>query len=874
MLWMSSRINTSPSPSTTPPSVTGVDSARAGYHRSFEAAGLPDMDPIIRSQVREKLLQKRREPWSKEKGQELLQQLSDSQVVPVRVLVDVDLRRTLRLTRREKKARLFLPNEAKGSLQVFLDHVYQAFPVEGMPHNMVIKIRRGGDSTTAASPQPVDEEEAEGASAATATTTTNNVDDDNTYITLQSDDDLVRAFATAEKEGQLVQLYIKTDKTAAAAMVPEYLKGMPDPRDSPTMQIVSFYRFFAEPKDEVGLDLLAKKLRAVWEPFGALGRIYVASEGINAQMAVPATVFDHFAKACASLDELEKVFLNRDRQVPMATYMEDPAFDALHIRIRDQVVADGGLLEQRAFDWADCGKPMEPEEWHQTVDDPNVIVLDCRNEFESEVGRFATAEPLNTSYFRESWDVLKQRLADVPKDQPILTYCTGGIRCIKVGAYLKQELGFENVARLEGGIVSYARHLREKTAVEQAAQEEEAAAVGGVIPDSKFKGINYVFDNRLGERITEDVLSQCDQCGVASDVYVNCANPNCHVRFIQCGDCGGKYHSCCSRGCMQAVAELKEQPPKGGYPAPPKSVYPPGVEDAFLPLGHLPLQRPKKRVWLQPGPFQNARLNRGFDVAIDAFTAAEEGTLPESDLLQRVTKETEAAFPGGAHMLSGHCQGRLLAALTKAIGARHVLEIGTFTGYATLCFAEGLPVDGGGKVVTCEIDARASDIAQRYFGESGLSIELHREPAMDLLQRLAALPEGERPSFDLVFVDGDKKRYKEYYDFILKHKLLAGGGVMVVDNVLWKGLVPELGRRLGKQVVDGGADVPPEELLPLAEFEPLGFTKRQVQLASVLHNFNMYVRGDPRTEQAFLPIRDGLLVVRWKGFERTGAGGK
>ena len=894
-------------------SSTGVDSARAGYYRTFDAAGTPDVDPLLRSQVREKLLRKRRERFSKEKGQEVLQQLSDSRVVPVRVLVDVDLRQTLRLTRREKKTRLFIPVEATSRLSVFLDYIYQAFPVEGMPHNIVVKVRRGGSTATGGgggeartaaafeeAPAAAPQKEEESSSTSRSSSGISSEAED-LLITLVTDADLVRAFSEAQKEGQMPQLYIKTDKTAAAAMVPSYLRGMPDPRLAETMQMVSFYKFFAPPiADELALNQLAKKLRAVWEPFGALGRVYVASEGINAQMAVPATVFPNFAEACASLSELMNVFLNRDREVTMEEYMGEPAFDSLHIRVREQVVADGGVEGGRGegrkgkeFDWQDCGVGMSPREWHEKVDDPKVLVLDCRNEFESEVGRFVSAEPLNTSFFRESWDVLKRRLEDVPKETEILTYCTGGIRCIKVGAYLKQELGFENVARLEGGIVSYARHLREEQAVDVTAKAvasppAAAAAVGGVIPGSKFKGINYVFDNRLGERITEDILARCDQCGTPSDNYVNCANPNCHVRFLQCSSCGASHQHCCSRGCVQALQDLEQQPPKGGYPAPPRSIYPPGVEEA-CPL--LPLsggtRRPSKRVWLQPGPFQNVRLNRGFDLAMDAFMEAEAGTLFESDLLQRLSQETESVFPGGAHMLSGHSQGRLLATLTQAIGARSALEIGTFTGYATLCMAEGLTGAAGvtaaavgtaarvvlpPKVVTCEIDDRAARIAQKYFDEAAATpaagaataaeIEMHREPAMDLLQRLAAIPEGEgRPSFDVIFLDGDKKRYIEYYDFVLEHKLLSGGGIMIADNVLWKGLVPELGRRIGK---DGE-----EAVLPVEEFEVLGFSKRQVMLTKVLHDFNMHVRADMRTEQAFLPIRDGLLIMRWKGFERT-----
>jgi hypothetical protein len=235
----------------------------------------------------------------------------------------------------------------------------------------------------------------------------------------------------------------------------------------------------------------------------------------------------------------------------------------------------------------------------------------------------------------------------VPKDKPILTYCTGGIRCIKVGAFLKQELGFDNVNRLEGGIISYARYLREQTQtpadeeaaaraeaeaeaeakVKQAQQRQSSSSSSSIIPGSKFKGVNYVFDNRLGERITEDVLSACDQCGTPSDLHVNCANPSCHVRFIQCSACGARYGHCCSRGCREAAEDAAAaEATKGAYPAPRKTIYPAELLDAqgqeAEGVGVGGTRRGGRRPWLSPGPFQNSRLNRAFDDAIDEYAAA------------------------------------------------------------------------------------------------------------------------------------------------------------------------------------------------------------------------------------------------------------
>jgi len=105
---------------------------------------------------------------------------------------------------------------------------------------------------------------------------------------------------------------------------------------------------------------------------------------------------------------------------------------------------------------------MSPLEWHNQLDDPNTVVLDCRNSYESDVGIFNNAIPLNTTFFRESWAALDSILKDKPKDTKLMTYCTGGIRCVKINAYLEQKLGFSNVHRLQGGIISYARELEQR----------------------------------------------------------------------------------------------------------------------------------------------------------------------------------------------------------------------------------------------------------------------------------------------------------------------------------------------------------------------------------------------------------------------------
>jgi UPF0176 protein len=116
------------------------------------------------------------------------------------------------------------------------------------------------------------------------------------------------------------------------------------------------------------------------------------------------------------------------------------------------------------------------------------------------------------------------------KDKNILMYCTGGIRCEKASAYLKYR-GFENVFQLEGGIIEYARQVQAK----------------GL--ENKFLGKNFVFDERLGERISTDIIAQCHQCGKPADTHTNCANDYCHILFIQCDECREKYEGCCSEKC-------------------------------------------------------------------------------------------------------------------------------------------------------------------------------------------------------------------------------------------------------------------------------------------------------------------------------------
>ena len=270
-----------------------------------------------------------------------------------------------------------------------------------------------------------------------------------------------------------------------------------------------------------------------WNPLEVLGRIYVAKEGINAQLSVPAVQFEAFKATLDEITFLEGVRLN------IAIEQDNKSFLKLTIKVRNKIVADG--LEDHSFDVTQKGKHVNAQEFNTLLSDKNTICVDMRNHYESEIGHFDSAITPDVDTFRDSLPIIEEELADHKEDKKLLMYCTGGIRCEKASAYFKHK-GFKNVYQLEGGIIEYARQVK--------AQELE----------NKFIGKNFVFDERRGERISEDVIAQCHQCGDACDTHVNCVNEACHLLFIQCESCQEKMDQCCSTACQEIAAlPLEEQ---------------------------------------------------------------------------------------------------------------------------------------------------------------------------------------------------------------------------------------------------------------------------------------------------------------------------
>lgn len=264
-----------------------------------------------------------------------------------------------------------------------------------------------------------------------------------------------------------------------------------------------------------------------WNELDVLGRIYVAKEGINAQLSVPADNFEAFKTHLDSITFLENVRLN------IAVEQDNKSFLKLKVKVRDKIVADG--LNDDTFDVTDKGVHVGAEQFNELIEDPDTVLVDMRNHYESEIGHFKNAITPDVDTFRDSLDIIEQDLAEHKEDKKLVMYCTGGIRCEKASAYYKHK-GFKNVYQLEGGIIEYTRQVKEQQL------------------ENKFLGKNFVFDHRRSERISEEIISNCHQCGKPCDTHVNCANEACHLLFIQCEECAKAMDDCCSMECKEVHA--------------------------------------------------------------------------------------------------------------------------------------------------------------------------------------------------------------------------------------------------------------------------------------------------------------------------------
>ena len=296
----------------------------------------------------------------------------------------------------------------------------------------------------------------------------------------------------------------------------ERIQNDPTPRTT-----ISFYCYFNIEEPAEFRNILYKRLNEL----NVMGRIYLAHEGINAQISLPTANLDGFRKYLYSIGPLNGTRLNT------AVDDDGKSFYVLDIKVRNKIVADG--ITDPGFDMANKGRYVNADQFNQLSNEPGTIVIDMRNHYEYEVGHFENAIEVPSDTFREQLPMAVDMMK-ADKEKNIIMYCTGGIRCEKASAYMLHR-GFANVFHLEGGIINYVNQVKEKNL------------------SNKFHGKNFVFDQRLGERITEEIISHCHQCGKPADTHVNCVNDACHLLFIQCDACNEKMEGTCSKECFDFI---------------------------------------------------------------------------------------------------------------------------------------------------------------------------------------------------------------------------------------------------------------------------------------------------------------------------------
>lgn len=292
---------------------------------------------------------------------------------------------------------------------------------------------------------------------------------------------------------------------------------------------VSFYKYFTIQKPQIFRDALYYTLTTL----GVLGRIYIANEGINAQISILQNQFDTFRDALYNFHSaLDQVLLN------VALDNDGKSFWVLRMKVRARIVADG--INDPHFNPANVGCYLKAKEVNKMEEDPETIFVDMRNHYEYAVGHFNKAIEIPSDTFRDQLSMVIDMLRHI-KNKKIIIYCTGGIRCEKASAWMLYN-GFKNIYHIEGGIIQYVRQAREN-----------------MLP-IKFTGKNFVFDARLSERITNDIIAYCYQCSTSCDNYTNCNNKRCNLLFIQCMSCKKQYNGCCSVNCTEELAfPAKEQ---------------------------------------------------------------------------------------------------------------------------------------------------------------------------------------------------------------------------------------------------------------------------------------------------------------------------
>ncbi|MFZ5954714.1 MAG: rhodanese-related sulfurtransferase [Candidatus Dependentiae bacterium] len=257
------------------------------------------------------------------------------------------------------------------------------------------------------------------------------------------------------------------------------------------------------------------------------GRIILAEEGINGTVGGHPEQIEEYKRIMLA----HELFCDVDFKEAMS--QGDP-FPRLRIVVKNEIVHLG--LDPKVITAANAGKYLTPEEAHALVDQKpeDLIIIDCRNKAETDVGTFVGSIRPNTNYFREFPEYVDNNL-DLLKDKQVLMYCTGGVRCERASAYIKSKNIAKEVYHIKGGIDRYVEKF----------------------PDGHFRGKNYVFDGRITVRVNNDILGSCYLCNKPYDEYENCMNASCNKHFIACPDCVKQYESTCSTTCKELVFQKK-----------------------------------------------------------------------------------------------------------------------------------------------------------------------------------------------------------------------------------------------------------------------------------------------------------------------------
>ncbi|KAJ1659290.1 hypothetical protein IWQ61_001611 [Dispira simplex] len=307
--------------------------------------------------------------------------------------------------------------------------------------------------------------------------------------------------------------------------------------------VASIYSFAPTLVDHSKVQRIRDQLHTILDKWMATGRIYVAEEGINAQMAYPREREAQLHELLFSIPLFHPLRYEWNQSLDQTRGRN--SFPDLRVKVKRQIVADGLVgpasvnlhqhwpehLESDEFErqirqlpgWKETLVLTDTSESHSTT--PQLI--DMRNQYESTIGYFVGATRLDCDTYQEAMHSLNDLTQSLDPTQPVLMYCTGGIRCTKAGAYLKSR-GFASVKVLKGGITAYGRMVQERPS-----------------HPSLFVGKNFTFDARRGERISPAIVGRCHQCNSPCDTYTNCVNIACHQLMLQCPTCAECFQNTC-----------------------------------------------------------------------------------------------------------------------------------------------------------------------------------------------------------------------------------------------------------------------------------------------------------------------------------------